>query len=98
MEKLAEAYKAMYPEVEIEIQSTGSSAGMNSAIEGVCDIGMASRELKDKEKEQLKAQPIAIDGIAVIVNKENTKATDLTLEQVKDIFTGKVKSWSEISK
>ncbi|MFQ9980517.1 MAG: substrate-binding domain-containing protein, partial [Finegoldia magna] len=98
MEKLAEAYKGMYPEVEIEIQSTGSSAGMNSAIEGVCDIGMASRELKDKEKEQLKAQPIAIDGIAVIVNKENTKATDLTLEQVKDIFTGKVKSWSEISK
>lgn len=98
MEKLAESYKAMYPEVEIEIQSTGSSAGMNSAIEGVCDIGMASRELKDKEKEQLKAQPIAIDGIAVIVNKENTNATDLTLEQVKDIFTGKVKSWSEISK
>merc|ERR1712183_1211763 len=46
MEKLAESYKAMYPEVEIEIQSTGSSAGMNSAIEGVCDIGMASRELK----------------------------------------------------
>ena len=74
------------------------STGMNSAIEGVCDIGMASRELKDKEKEQLKAQSIAIDGIAVIVNKENTNATDLTLEQVKDIFTGKVKSWSEISK
>ena len=98
MEKLAESYKAMYPEVEIEIQSTGSSAGMNSAIEGVWDIGMASRELKDKEKEQWKAQPIAIDGIAVIVNKENTNATDLTLEQVKDIFTGKVKSWSEISK
>ncbi len=98
MEKIAEAYKALYPEVEIEIQSTGSSAGMNSAIEGVCDIGMASRELKDAEKDKLKAQAIAVDGIAVIVNNENKNVEDLTIEQVKDIFTGKITSWSGLNK
>lgn len=96
MEKLKEAYIAINPNAEIEIQMTDSSAGMTAAMEGTCDIGMASRELKDTEKAQLKDTRIAIDGIAVIVNKNNTNS-QLASEQIKNIFIGQVTEWSEIN-
>ena len=96
MEKLKEAYLAVNPSAEIEIQTNDSTSGMNGAIEGTCDIGMASRDLKDSEAAELKATAIALDGIAVIVNSENP--TDaMTADDVKDIFTGTVTVWSEIS-
>lgn len=95
MEKLKEAYAAVNPNATVEIQMTDSSAGMTSAIDGTCDIGMASRELKDSEKEKLKDIDIALDGIAVIVNAQNT-AANLTKEQVKNIFTGEASEWSEV--
>lgn len=93
MQKLADAYKAINKDVTIEIQQTGSGAGITSTIEGTCDLGMASRELKDEEAAQgVKAETIALDGIAVIVNKENT-VDDLTSEQIRQIFTGEVTQW-----
>lgn len=94
MEKLSEAYKALNKNVTIEIQTSDSSSGMKAAMDGTCDIGMASRELKDSEAE-LKAIVIALDGIAVVVNKENA-LTDLTSEQIKKIYTGDIKTWSEV--
>jgi phosphate transport system substrate-binding protein len=97
MEKLAEAYEAMNPDAEIEIQMSDSTAGMTAAIDGTADIGMASRELKAEEAAQLDAAVIALDGIAVIVNPKNA-VTNLTSQQVKDIFTGKVTMWSDIVK
>ena len=93
MEKLAEAYEEMYPDVSIEIQATGSSAGMQAAMEGTADIGMASRELKDSELAELTAQVIAIDGIAIIVNNENPIG-DLTIDEVKSIYTGEITHWN----
>ena len=92
MEKLAERYEELNSEVSIEIQSTGSSAGMQSAIEGGADIGMASRELKDSEKEVLTHKAIAIDGIAVIVNKDSI-IESLSLDGVKRIYKGEVTNW-----
>lgn len=97
MEKLAEAYKAVNTNAEIEIQTSDSSAGMQSATEGTCDIGMASRELRDEEKTALKATTIAKDGIAVIVNNNNT-VEDLKLDQVKAIYTGETTVWSDVIK
>lgn len=97
MEKLIEAYKAINTGADIELQTNDSSAGMTAAIEGTCDIGMASRELKDKEAAELKSQAIAKDGIAVIVNTNNTLES-LTLDQVKAIYTGETKVWSDIIK
>ena len=97
MEKLIEAYKAVNPNAEIELQTNDSSAGMTAAIEGTCDIGMASRELKDNEATELKSQAIAKDGIAVIVNTNNT-LDSLTLDQVKAIYTGETTVWSDIIK
>ncbi|MGN1112223.1 MAG: substrate-binding domain-containing protein [Acutalibacteraceae bacterium] len=97
MEKLIEAYKAINTGADIELQTNDSSAGMTAAIEGTCDIGMASRELKDKEASELKSQAIAKDGIAVIVNTSNT-LDSLTLDQVKAIYTGETKVWSDIIK
>lgn len=96
MEKLKEAYLAVNPSAEIEIQTNDSTSGMNGAMEGTCDIGMASRELKDSEAAELTATPIALDGIAVIVNSDNP-ADAMTSENVKDIFTGTITTWSEIS-
>lgn len=97
MDVLADAYKELNPDVTIEIQQSGSSAGISSTIEGVCDIGMASRELKDSEvAEGLTPTVIAMDGIAVIVNNEN-EVSALTSEQVKEIFLGNVTEWSEIA-
>ncbi len=95
MEELVQAYKEIYPKVTIEIQSTGSSAGMQAAIEGTADIGMASRELKESELAELTAQAIAMDGIAVIVNNNNP-VEDLSLEQIKSIYVGEITEWNEI--
>ena len=98
MEKLAEAYKKVNPKVEVMVQQSDSTTGVTSAIDGSVDIGMASRDLKDTETDQgVKATVIAKDGIAVIVHKDS-KQEELTLEQVKDIFTGKITKWSEIEK
>lgn len=95
MEKLKEAYNEINPDITIEVQQSDSSTGMQAAIDGTCDIGMASRELKDSELENLTATEIAIDGIAIIVNNENTLES-ITSEQVKNIFTGTTTSWDEI--
>ena len=97
MEKLIEAYKAVNANADIELQTTDSTTGMTSAIEGTYDIGMASRELKDDEAAALEHQAIAMDGIAVIVNIANP-ADDLTVEQVASIFLGDVTKWNEIVK
>lgn len=96
MEKLAEAYGEVNDKVEIEVQQSDSTTGMTSAIDGLCDIGMASRELKDSELEAgLTAAVIARDGIAVIVNNENG-IEELTSEQVKAIYTGEITTWEEL--
>lgn len=97
MEKLAEAYQQVNTNAKVEIQTSDSSAGMQSAMGGTCDIGMASRDLKDEEKSALKVETIAKDGIAVIVNNANT-CDDLTLDQVKSIYTGETTVWSDIIK
>lgn len=97
MEKLAEAYQKVNTNAKVEIQTSDSSAGMQSAMGGTCDIGMASHELKDEEKSALKVETIAKDGIAVIVNNANT-CDDLTLDQVKSIYTGETTVWSDIIK
>ena len=97
MEKLKEAYTALNPDVTIEIQQNDSTTGMTSVAEGGCDIGMASRELKDSELEKgLTPTVIAMDGIAVIVNNENT-ISDMTSENVKGIFTGEITDWSAVA-
>ncbi len=96
MEKLKEAYLAVNTNAEIELQTSDSTAGMTGAIEGTCDIGMASRDLKDSEKETLTATAIALDGIAIIVNPANP-IENITSENVKDIFTGVKTTWSEIA-
>lgn len=97
MEKLKEAYIALNPDVTIEVQQNDSTTGMTSAAEGTCDIGMASRELKDSELEKgLQPTVIAMDGIAIIVNQENT-ISDMTSDTVKAIFTGETTDWSEVA-
>ena len=97
MEKLAEAYKAQNSEVTVEVQQSDSTTGVTSALEGVCDIGMASRELKEEETAKgAQGQVIAMDGIAVVVNNENP-VDDLRSEQVKDIYVGDTTDWSELA-
>lgn len=96
MEKLTEAYKALNPDVTFEIQQTGSSAGIESATEGACDIGMSSRELKPEELEKLNEIQIAMDGICVIVNT-NSSVDDITSEQIKQIYVGEITDWSELN-
>lgn len=96
MEKLADAYRKYNPDVTIEIQQTGSSAGIMSVTEGISDIGMSSRELTEKEKNSgLQNMVIALDGIAVIVNNDNT-VDNLTSEQVRGIFSGDIREWNQI--
>lgn len=97
MEKLIEAYTAINSGADIELQTTDSSAGMTAAMEGTCEIGMASRELKDEEASQLESMTIANDGIAVIVNTNNT-VEDLTMDQVMSIYTGETTVWSDVIK
>lgn len=96
MEKLKEAYLKVNTGAEIEIQLSDSTTGMLSTIEGTCDIGMASRELKESELEKLNATVIALDGLAVIVNNENP-VNNITSQLVNKIFKGEVTSWDEIS-
>lgn len=95
MEKLKEAYEAVNSNVNITIQESDSTTGMTNAIEGVCDIGMASRELSEEELAELTPTQIALDGIAVIVNPSNP-VDELTSAQVRSIFTGATTDWSEI--
>jgi len=96
MEKLKEAYASVNPNAVIEIQQIDSTTGMTAAIDGVCDIGMASRALKQSELDKgLVPVTIAIDGIAVIVSNDNP-LTDLAAEQVRAIFTGETLAWDEI--
>lgn len=97
MDAIADEYKKLNPDVKVQIQQTGSSAGINSAIEGVCDIGMSSRELKSSESAKIKAHKMATDGIAVIVNNSNT-VDGLTSEQIKSIFLGETTSWDGLAK
>ncbi len=96
MEKLAEGYALVNDKVEIEVQQSDSTTGMTSAIDGLCDIGMASRELKESELEAgLVPTVIAQDGIAVIVNNESG-ITELSKDQVKAIYTGEIQAWEEL--
>lgn len=96
MEVLADEYKSLNDGVTIEIQQTGSGAGIQSTIEGVCDIGMASRELEDEEAaEGLESNVIALDGIAVIVNNANS-VEDITMDQIMKIFIGEITGWAEL--
>ena len=97
MEKLKEAYEAVNAEVSVEVQVSDSTTGVNSAAEGICDIGMASRELKEEEAGLgLTSQVIARDGIAVIVNTAND-TEELSSEQVKSIFTGEITEWEGLA-
>ena len=96
MEKLKEGYEAVNPNASIEIQTSDSTTGVESTISGICDIGMASRELKDTEtSEGVTGTQIAIDGIAIIVNNENSM-TEMTSDQVKQIYTGEVTNWEDL--
>lgn len=96
MEKLAEAYEKLNPEIKIEVQMSDSTTGVNSALNGVCEIGMASRELKDSEKAKGALQTkIAIDGIAVIINKENPTES-ATIQSVKDLYIGTISKWGDV--
>lgn len=98
MEKLIEAYKALNPNVSVELQTSDSTTGVTNAVNGICDIGMASRGLKDSEKAKgVKEVTIAIDGIAVVVNNEN-RVENLTKGDIEKIFTGKSTKWSEFVK
>ena len=94
MEVLAEAYQKNN-DVKIEVQQPGSSAGIKNTIDGTSDLGMSSRDLKDEETADVEGTQIAIDGIAVVTNTAN-KVKDLTIDQVKDIFTGKITNWKEV--
>jgi len=96
MENLAEAYQEINSNATIEVHATGSGAGITGAIDGVVDIGMSSRDIRDSEMEELYQQiTIAMDGIAVIVNNDNP-ISNLSLEEVREIFTGEKTRWSEI--
>ena len=96
MEKLIEAYKSENPNAKIELQTSDSTTGVTNAINGTCDIGMVSRSLKDSEKSKgVQEVTIAIDGIAVIVNKSNP-TENFSKAQVEQIFTGKTLKWNEV--
>ncbi|MBO5473572.1 MAG: phosphate ABC transporter substrate-binding protein [Lachnospiraceae bacterium] len=100
MEKLAnavaESFMEKYPDVTVTAEFTGSSAGVEAVLNGSVDIGNSSRNLKDEEKASGAVENIvAIDGIAVVTDKENT-AADLTTEDLISIYTGEIKNWSEV--
>ena len=98
MEKLIEAYATVNPNATVELQQSDSTTGMQSAIDGVCDIGMASRDLKDSELEAgLTGTTIAMDGIAIIVNPANP-VDSMTVEEIEQIFTGAVTTWEGFQK
>lgn len=95
MEKLQEAYQELNPDVTFETQAQGSSQGIKAAIDGSYDVGMSSRELKEEEAKELNRHVLAIDGIAVIVNKENPKS-DLSSEDITKVYKGEITKWSEV--
>ena len=95
MDVMKDEYVKLNPDVTIEIQESGSSAGIQSAMEGATEIGMSSRELKEDEAKELTSKQIAMDGIAVIVNKNNT-TDNLTSEQIQSIYTGDVTDWADV--
>ena len=96
VERLAEAYQEINPAANIEVHATGSGAGITGAIDGVVDIGMSSREIRDSEMEDLYQQiTIAMDGIAIIVNNDNP-LSNLSMEEVREIFVGEKTRWSEV--
>lgn len=97
MEKLAEAFQSANPQVTVEVQQSDSTTGVNMALDGTCDIGMASRDLKDSEAGAgAEGTPIALDGIAVIV-APSSSVNDLTSQQVCDIYTGAATSWADVA-
>ena len=96
MEKLIEAYKAVNPNAQIDLQTSDSTSGMTGAMDGTFAIGMASRELKDEEAAELTSQAIAMDGIAVIVNTANT-VEDLTMDQIRGIYVGEITDWADVA-
>ncbi|ADZ82866.1 phosphate ABC transporter substrate-binding protein [Cellulosilyticum lentocellum] len=96
MEQLAEKYKETVPDANIEVQGNGSSAGIKAVADGTADMGMSSRELSEEEKRLgLTETVIAHDAIAVVVNTTN-EVTNLTKEQIKDIYEGKITNWSQV--
>lgn len=95
MEKLAEAYKAVNTKANIQVSLSDSTTGVQNAIDGIVQIGMASRELKEEEATQVTGTPIAMDGIAMIVNSENGME-DISLDNIKAIFTGEIKNWEDV--
>lgn len=97
MEKLAEAYQKYNPNLKIEVQQSDSTTGVQAAIQGTADLGMASRHLKASEQDKVQADVIARDGLAVIVHPQN-KVTNLSRDAVRDIYIGKIKSWQEVAK
>lgn len=95
--EMKDEFCAMYPNVTIEYTGSGSSAGIKDTKAGTNNIGTSSRELKEEEKEDaLKTEVFAYDGIAVIVNPANEAASDITVEQLCDIYSGKITNWSEV--
>ena len=95
LKALAEDYKTYNAHAQIQIEVTDSTTGLNKAMDGSCDLAMSSRELKDYEKELLKSQVIATDGIAIIVNPENP-VENLSVEQIQAIYDGKYRTWGEL--
>jgi phosphate transport system substrate-binding protein len=94
-EILAEEFMGLHPDVQIHVQSSGSSAGIKAAQENAADIGMSSRELKTEEK-NIHEIVIAKDGIVIVVHKSNTAVSDISIEQIRKIFTGEITNWSEV--
>ncbi|WP_018086762.1 phosphate ABC transporter substrate-binding protein [Desulfurispora thermophila] len=96
-EELAKAFQAKKPNITVNVQGGGSSQGIKAAAEGIAEIGACSRELKESEKSLgLVENTIALDGIAVVVNPQNSQVSDLTIEQVKKIFAGEIKNWKDV--
>ncbi len=96
MGALTEAFKAKEPDITVNYSGTGSGSGISGVLDGTCDIGLSSRELKQEEVDQgAVAHVVALDGVAVVVNPKNP-VSDLTTEQIADIFTGKITNWSDL--
>lgn len=92
---LSEAYMQEHGDVKVTYNPTGSSSGIQAVAEGRCDIGLASRDLKEEETADLQGTVVAIDGIGIIVNSDNP-VTDLTIEQIGKIYTGEITNWKEV--
>lgn len=95
METIVDAYNKLNPNVEINIESPGSSAGIQASIDGIANIGMSSRELKDEEKSAVNSLTLALDGIAVIVANDNP-TSDISSDSLKAVFTGEIQKWEEV--